>query len=434
MFAALSILIVRLITFFYGKFASHFFPRPTFQDQEIGTYFFQSGSNFRATMARVRSIQVAIFGTTRLAAFLKLNLIHYLLFASAFIIFMLVIPGFEEVFSFVRRGFALDVDTNERIYAIQNNYIVTQKGVYVGDAVSRISIMTLIFMVTISASGSIALLYNFGMTKTFANRNFGLIATNMRLGLAFLVSIACDLGAVAVLLFAIVLAGKVGGPHLEEYFKASFPAHYFGYGVSIEIGSPTQGTSSWGYGLTQTDVFFGQYSELTKKVEKPVWPGLIFDADGPVWMDDAGKICDQFAIDRDECADRMRAMFLRHLDVRVEWIPHMARAVAAYVGQLACGRNLWSGIPTGIGASEALKLALPSFASLAALLLARALMVPWLIILSFADRALVAFGRKTALQSEEGYREISTHGAVLLSLPPVLAAIALFTAFVRAFC
>jgi hypothetical protein len=40
MFAALSILIVRLITFFYGKLASHFFPRPAFEDQEIGTYFF----------------------------------------------------------------------------------------------------------------------------------------------------------------------------------------------------------------------------------------------------------------------------------------------------------------------------------------------------------------------------------------------------------
>jgi hypothetical protein len=385
-------------------------------------------------MARARSIQVAMFGTTRLTAFFKLNLTHYLLFASAFVIYLLVIPGLAEVFAFATRGFTLDVDASERIYAIQSNYVVTQEGAYVGDSVMRISIMTLIFMVMISASGSIALLYNFGMTKSFANRNFGLIATNMRLALAFLVSIACDLGAIVVLLVALVLAGKMGGPHLVEYFKASFAAHYFGYGVSIEIGSPTQGTSSWGYGLTQTDIFFSQYNELTKEVEKPAWPRVIFDVDGPVWMDDAGKICDQFSINRDDCADRMRAMFLRHIDVRSDWIPHMIRALATYAGQLACGRNLWSGIPAGVGASEALKLGLPFFASLAALLFARALIVPWLIILSFADRALVAFGRKMALQSEEGYREISTHGAVFLSLPPVLAAIALFTILVRTVC
>ena len=434
MLAALSILIVRLITFFYGKFASHFFPRPPIQDQEIESYFFQSGGNFRATMARVHSIQAAIFGPSRPATFLKLNLIHYLFFLLACLIFLQVIPGFDEVFSFVRRGFTLQLDANERSYATAQHFnYLTQEGLYVGDAVSRMSIVTLIFMATISASGSVALTYNFRMIKAFASRNFGLIATNARLALAFLVSIACDLAAVVILLVAIALMGKVGGPRLEEFFQASFPAHYFEYGVSLEMGGPTQGTSSWGYGLMETDVFFGQYSELTKKVEKPSWPSVIF-ADGPIWMDDAGKICDQFGIDRDDCADRMRAMFMRHLDFRADWIPHIVRAMAAYAGQLACGRNLWSGISTGPGASQAIKLALPFFASLAALVLARAFLIPWLIILSLADRAVVALGRKVTLQSEDGYREISTHGAVLMSLPPVLAAIALFSPLVRTFC
>jgi len=62
MFAALSILIVRISVFFLGKSASHFFPRPPIKDHEIETYFFQSGSNFRVTMARVRAVQAAMFG------------------------------------------------------------------------------------------------------------------------------------------------------------------------------------------------------------------------------------------------------------------------------------------------------------------------------------------------------------------------------------
>src|SRR5437867_1102009 len=101
MFAAISIFMVRLVTFFYGKLASHFFPRPPVQDQEIETYFFQKGGNFRATMARVRAIQVGMFG--RRSIFIKLNLIHYVFFLSAFIIFLLLIPGFHEVLSFVSR-------------------------------------------------------------------------------------------------------------------------------------------------------------------------------------------------------------------------------------------------------------------------------------------------------------------------------------------
>jgi hypothetical protein len=38
------------------------------------------------------------------------------------------------------------------------------------------------------------------------------------------------------------------------------------------------------------------------------------------------------------------------------------------------------------------------------------------------------------LQSVEGYSEISVHGAALLSLPTIVAAIALLSAFVRVFC
>jgi hypothetical protein len=160
---------------------------------------------------------------------------------------------------------------------------------------------------------------------------------------------------------------------------------------------------------------------------------MIF-ATEPLYVGDAGKICDQYAVDRDDCADRMRAMFLRHSDLSVLSKPQVARGMAALVGSLACGRNLWSGLSAGLGSNQALKLALPFAASLAALVLARAFLIPWLIILSFADRALVAFGRKVTLQSDDGYREISTHGAVLLSLPPVLASIALFSLLLRTFC
>jgi hypothetical protein len=431
MLGAISVLIVRLIAFFYGKQASHFFPRPAIQDKDIETYFFQSGTNFRATMARVRVMQVGMFGRSGLAAFIKLNLIQYLFFLAAFIFFLLIVPGFDEVLSFVRRGFTLQLDANERSYAIAQQFkYLTQDGLYVGDAVSRTSIMTLIFMATISLSGAVALSYNFRIIKTFADRNFGVIATNARLVLAFLVSLACDLGAIVLLLVVIALLGKVTGPRLEEFFQASLSEHYLEYGVTLEIGNVTQGTSNWMYGLRQTDIDFSQFSDLTKKAEKPWWPQIVF-ADGPLWVFDAGKICDQYAIDRDDCADRIRAMFLHRVDVRAEWIPHVARAMLEIVRSLACGRNLWSGIAAGPGASQAIKLALPFFASLAALVLARAFLIPWLIILSFADRALVAFGRKVTLQSDDGYREISTHGAVLLSLPPVLASVALFSLLLR---
>jgi hypothetical protein len=434
MIAALSIFMVRLITFFFGKPAAHFFPRPPIQDQEIETYFFRKGSNFQATMARLLGVQVAMFGPSGLATFVKLNLLHYLFFVSALLIFLLMIPGFDEVFSFVRRGFTLDLDANERSYLLQHfNDTEPPGGLYVGDAVSRMSIMTLIFMATISASGSVALIYNFLMIKTFAGRNLGLIATNARLAVAFLISVASDLGAVVILLVAVVLLGKVAGPRIEEVFEASLPEHTFEYGVSPAIGDAARGETYWVYGLRAMDVDSRDFGELTTKVEKPRWPQMIF-ASRPLYIGDAGKICDQYAIDRDDCGDRMRAMLLRHIDVRAEWILHVARAMSAYVGSLACGRNLWSGISAGPGASQALRLGLSFFASLAALLLARAFLIPWLIILSFVDRAVVALGRRASLQSVEGHGEISVHGAALLSLPPVIAAIALLSLFVRIFC
>ena len=434
MIAAISILIVRLIVFFYGKPAFHFFPRPPIQDQEIEAYFFQKGSNFRATMARVRVIQVGMFGTSGLTTFIKLNLIHYLFFLSAFIIFLLLIPGLHDVLSFVSRGFTVELDADERSYLLQHyNDVEPQEGLYVGGAVSRLSIMTLIFMATISASGSAALIYNFRMIKAFADRNCDLIATNVRLAFAFLVSVACDLGAVIILLVAVAFLGKVAGPRLEEQFGASLTEHTFKYGVALAIGDDTQGESYWSYGLTAMDVQPSEFGELRVKVEKPRWPRMIF-ATEPLYVRDAGKLCDQYAVDKDDCADRMRAMFLRHSDLSILSKPNVVRGMAALVGSLACGRNLWFGLSAGLGSNQALKLALPFAASLAALVVARAFLIPWLIILSFADRALVAFGRNVTLQSDDGYREISTHGAVLLSLPPVLASMALFSLLWRTVC
>jgi hypothetical protein len=73
MIAAISIFMVRLITFFYGKPAAYFFRRPPIQDQEIETYFFRKGSNFQATMARLRAVQVAMFGPSGLATFVKMG-------------------------------------------------------------------------------------------------------------------------------------------------------------------------------------------------------------------------------------------------------------------------------------------------------------------------------------------------------------------------
>jgi hypothetical protein len=40
--------------------------------------------------------------------------------------------------------------------------------------------------------------------------------------------------------------------------------------------------------------------------------------------------------------------------------------------------------------------------------------------LLFADRLIVALGRKTSLSSFEGFGEISLHGATLVSVPPVI--------------
>jgi hypothetical protein len=231
---------------------------------------------------------------------------------------------------------------------------------------SRLSIMTLIFMAMISTSGSAALIYNFRMIRTFADRNFGLIATNTRLALAFLVSIACDLGAVIILLVAVVLLGKVAGPRLEELFGASLTEHTFKYGVALALGDATQSESYWSYGLTATDVQPIEFGELRVRAEKPRWPRMIF-ATEPLYVGDAGKICDQYAIDRNDCADRMRAMFLRHSDLSVPSKPHVAREMAVLVGSLACGHNLWSGLSAGLGSNQALKLALPFAASLAAL-------------------------------------------------------------------
>jgi len=65
-------------------------------------------------------------------------------------------------------------------------------------------------------------MYNFQMIKTFAKRSFGLSATNARLAAAFLVSVACDLGAVIILLVVIALLGKVAGPRLEEFFEQAW--------------------------------------------------------------------------------------------------------------------------------------------------------------------------------------------------------------------
>jgi hypothetical protein len=271
------------------------------------------------------------------------------------------------------------------------------------------------------------------MIKTFVERNFSLIATNVRLAFGFLVSIACDLGAVVILLVAVVVLGKVAGPRLEEAFAANLTEHTFKYSVALAIGDETQGESYWSYGLTAMDVQPSEFDELKMKIKKPRWPAMIF-ATEPLYVGDAGKLCDQYGVDRNDCADRMRAMFLRHSDLSVLLKPNVVQGMATLVGSLACGRNLWSGLSAGLGSNEAVKLALPFAASLATLILARAFLIPWLIILSFADRALVALGREVTLQSEDGYREISTHGAVLLSLPPVLASIALFGLLFRTLC
>jgi hypothetical protein len=168
-------------------------------------------------------------------------------------------------------------------------------------------------------------------------------------------------------------------------------------------------------GIRQSDPPFG---ELATEVEKPKWPSLIFS--DREYIGDAGKLCDLYGI-RDTCEDRLRSVFLRHVNVTAEWFPNLVRSFSKNVASLACGRNLWSGLSIGAGGNEALNLALPFFAALAALVLARAFLIPVLIGISFADRLIVALGRKTSLTSFEGLSEISRHGATLLALPPVIA-------------
>ena len=296
---------------------------------------------------------------------------------------------------------------------------------------SRLSILILIFMVTISASGSAALIYNFRMIKTLADRNFRFIVTNAPLALA-------SRSALPVIwashhpLVAEVLLGKVSGPRYEELFGASLTEHTFKYGVALAVGDATQGKSYWSYGLTAMDVQPSEFGELRMNVEKPRWPRIIFATD-PLYVDASGKFCDQYAVDRDDCADRMRAMFLRHSDFSVLSKPNVARGMAALAGSLACGRNLWSGLSTGLGANQAIELALPFAASLAALGLARAFLIPWLIILSFTNRAWsLSVGRSRCSRTTVIVK--SRPMGRFLALPPVLASIALFSALVRTFC
>jgi hypothetical protein len=377
MVATLLIWIVRVIAFFYGRAATVFAPRDPIQDHEIQTYFFQTGKNFQKIMGDVVAIGKSIFGSSRIASFLRLNLVQYLFFLSALLYFAVTIPGVGPIASFVGRGLTINLDANERDYLnnhyhawFESNLATSDHGMYVGGTLSQLTLFVTLLAVTLSAAGSASLLYNFGIVKRFAKANVGFISIHVRLAVGFLVSVACDLCAMLVLLAVIAMFGRVDGIQLEEMFQASIQENYLEYGFTVATGDSVRGTSMLGMGLRQDAPTF---SELTMEVEKPKWPGLIFS--DREYINDAGALCDLYGI-RPTCDDRLRALFFRHLNITVEWLPNLLHFLSKGVTPLACGRNLWSGIPVGAGGSKALQLALPFLAALAALVLARAFLIP----------------------------------------------------------
>ena len=129
MLAALSILIVRLIAFFYGKPATHFFPTIRHPKQGHRNLLLPEREQFPRDDGPHPCDTGEMFGPSGFATFIKLNLIHYLFFASAFVIFLLLVPGFHGVSSFVSRGFTVELDANERTYLPQHyNDIEPQEG------------------------------------------------------------------------------------------------------------------------------------------------------------------------------------------------------------------------------------------------------------------------------------------------------------------
>ncbi len=381
MVAAIFIVIIRILVGSFGTLAQLCFRRPPIQDEEIQTFFFRGGENFRWIMSAITKTQESIFGPGTLRAAVKLNIVQYIFFLFALGWFLIWLPGPDLLRGFVAGGLTINLDATERDYIIKNwhDWLANEllddgNKLYVGDALIQILILTGILVVIFSASVTASILNAFRTIRGLARRRMGLLPTCARLTAAALVSFAFDLIGVFVLLAVLIVFGRSDGLRLQEQFKASVEEGYLGYGAAITIGDRKRGDTEIGNMLR---VYGMDFDELRREVKHTRWPELIFVGAGY-----------EFAI----------------------------------AGPLACGHNMWSELKAGEGAREAIKIVLPFFMGLAALVLSRALLIPAIMGTLVVDRLTVWIGKRATLSSFEGYSELSKHAAVLLSIPPVIAA------------
>jgi hypothetical protein len=284
----------------------------------------------------------------------------------------------------------------------------------VGDALFDVLVIVATVVLALSATSAVSILVNLRLIRWMGvtDRPFG--KTILRLGIASLFSLFCDIFFI-VLLVILVVFGRPVGLYLEENFNARISDGSLRYGFNIGHRTGEGATSQEvGVGLWVTGINF---DELKRDVPRNVvvdW-ALPWGFDG-----DAGSLCDRYDI-RPTCRDRLRSLFFRNQPDRDTYVLAFSRSLIL-AGWTACGRDLWSTLPqVGKGAAVAIKLIIPFFAAIGALYLTRALMIPTIIATSLLNFAVVKLARYSARGSEIGYARVALHAAALLGTPPILA-------------
>jgi hypothetical protein len=422
---AVTFIIVIIIIFNIGRLGALIFPRNVSNDFDLDQYLTGRTSNLAKLMRDIAEMGEVWLARSGRLSLLRINAFLFVVFGGLIVVYELSIAGPWLVGHFLWNGFTIDVDQRETLVLAQNwpnlvfdRYIEGNR-LHAGEAVLQMLLLIAIGLLALSATSSISIYTNLRLIRWLGRDRKAPVYTGLTLVGAFIFSLCCDLLFV-VLLFAFFLLGKPLGLFVEENIQAKLTDNSLTYGFGIGHRYDPHGSAAiFSTGLMVSGIDFDELND-----EAPV-NGLI-DWALPYGFDkDAAALCDRYNI-RPTCRYRFRSVFFRHFHPAAEtYLPAFSNLLVL-ASSSACGHDLWSPMPTiGTGAAQSAKLGLPFFASLGALFLSKALIVPALIGIVFLNYAIIRIARYTARSSERGHLIIALNAAAVLGAPPVLAILTL---------
>ncbi len=435
----MTVLLVLIITTLFGRLASLFFPKNSFDYDELQQKFSANSNNFQSIMAALSNLSYQVLGARTETMFVKLWLMLLLAFLVALAWYTLHITGLRVYLDFWLRGLTLQIGDEERNWLLQNwPWVYLDYSRNLGTEISvanqyleAVALTSAIFIV-LSASLSISILNGVALVRKFGHERFQVWQALLKILFSMFRGLAIDFLFILAFLVLTVVAGRAFNISVEEVYEASVADKWLEYGYTLSVGNYHIGEALIGVELRVAGVDFD--SLPTNQSSGPEWVHWIFP--NPSFVEDAGAICRRNALSAVECADHLRALYfekLPQLGYSATLFVQIVKDIGSLGTSLACGNNLWSSIPKFKMQEQLITIFLPLFAALAVVALSRFFVMPWLALIVLLDYAMVRLGRYVARSSEKGLSLVSRLGPGLLAAPPVIA-IGLLTLLAKAVC